>query len=176
MAASRSIDLSSVPAWEPLQVFNLTPIVTGKGLPTLQELNLTWADILRPVLPRRKSRGSMSEFQRRFSECRWRQRINCSYAEQCYNYLWSLGAQACGVPPASQWSRFCESGSVAWDGESVDGRYRATDCRSCAEGGVWVLYNCVLNGNVDGTTVWYEGTQESVSDPHIVIHVRPSGW
>ncbi|KAF5319792.1 hypothetical protein D9611_012855 [Ephemerocybe angulata] len=49
-AAAQGIDLSKIPAWEPVAALNFTPIITGDGLPTLQELNLTWADIMKPAI------------------------------------------------------------------------------------------------------------------------------
>ncbi|KAF6752127.1 hypothetical protein DFP72DRAFT_906187 [Ephemerocybe angulata] len=165
-AAAQGIDLSKMPAWEPIAALNFTPIITGDGLPTLQDLNLTWADIMKPV-------GRTSDSGRFY--CKATQPVSRGEAEACLNYIGALpGGTVCAAPPQGSWSRWCQAGNTAWDGESKDGYTRSTLCVGGYNGGVWILNNCVDCNN--GNPIYYEGVHESSTDSYVVARIRPASW
>ncbi|EAU89072.1 hypothetical protein CC1G_11912 [Coprinopsis cinerea okayama7 len=141
-------NLPAIDALDRLPVIDECPEVTpGPGLPSLESLNLTSADLCKPPEEFIASLGEVEEEPRlakRYTPwCGGSSVVTLSNALSCYNYLYALGDTACVVPPSG--SRFCTASGwlpAAWYGTSVDGTTTQSTCRDVARGGAWVINNC----------------------------------
>jgi len=146
-ASAEGIDLATTPAWEAVPALGLTPIEPGPGLPSLQSLNLTWAQLIDrrpPVAATDDDAGLASrDVEKRWvSYCTYNDPINWSDSEHCWSYLYGLGSTVCGV---NNGGVFCRSGAVSWLGITEDQGYHTTSCRDISDSGRWVLDYCWSN-------------------------------
>jgi len=151
-AAVMGIDLTKAPAWEPIPELGLEPIKTGTNLPTLQDLNLMWSDLVRERdESSRATAPSASEVtsgveagssltRRQSYTCQAGVMVNVSYADACWAYLLGLGSTACIVVMPDE--QFCESNGVYWTGYTHGEAWVSTPCSNVANHGDYLLESC----------------------------------
>ncbi|KAG2008044.1 hypothetical protein CC2G_013516 [Coprinopsis cinerea AmutBmut pab1-1] len=135
-----------------LRAQKVPEVVPGPGLPSLESLNITSADLYEKAIARvvslhAKSPNEESSLTKRYDPtCDWII-ISAIDAYSCYYYLEYLDTTPCVVP--SYGSRFCHStggynGDVAWYGSTNGIGWGTTQstCREVAWGGIWVINNC----------------------------------
>ncbi|EFI27096.1 hypothetical protein CC1G_15226 [Coprinopsis cinerea okayama7 len=99
-------------------------VVPGEGLPSLESLNLTSAELYHRAQVRfdlqHASSAHESSLERRYEPQCDGKGINIQRAYSCFEYLLALGNTPCVVTSAG--ARFCHttdaSGNVAWWGET----------------------------------------------------------
>ncbi|KAH8722345.1 hypothetical protein GQ44DRAFT_711937 [Phaeosphaeriaceae sp. PMI808] len=124
-------------------------VIPGPGLPSLESLNLTSADLYAMALPE-KSKDEMSVlFDARCgpSEATYAP-VNDGIA--CYNYLRSLGTTRCGVRgPGIPVTEMCRSGRAHVIAQSLTQRDESSYCSDVAQGLLWVFDHCTRNNRGD---------------------------
>jgi len=130
-------------------------LITGKGLPTVEELGLTSEDLLKPApaLAALRERDITDKLFKRYVPQCWGD-PKCWYndALACYNYLASLGSTVCATSAITQ---MCRTSNCGWFARTATGGYVSSSCASVAAGGAWVLNNCNTNNWVAGTNAAY---------------------
>jgi len=162
-ASALRIDLSAVPAWEPVEALGLVPINPGEGLPTLQDLNVMWSTLLVDPFERttRIEERSTSLVKRATTTCKMGDVIDIYYAGMCANYLLGLGTTNCIVqgwyPNAI--ANFCDAGGVWWRGTldpNPTGFGFVTQwCQTVAYAGLTVLDRATTPCKVYSGGEWY---------------------
>ncbi|KAK6336860.1 hypothetical protein TWF718_009649 [Orbilia javanica] len=150
----------------PPEVDFVNLIETAKGLPTVQELNLTNADLARPnpELMRLFSRAvretlssndphvARATLEKRYEpRCSTGPSCTVTDARACLNYFVNtISGKKCQITVQKR-VQMCRMGTCAWDAVLRDGVTHAqTFCINVGEGGNWVLKNCEKNGRVAG--------------------------
>ncbi|EAU87832.1 hypothetical protein CC1G_01479 [Coprinopsis cinerea okayama7 len=157
-------------------------VVPGPGLPSLESLNFTSRDLVVRALERierskeaQEDRERSSSFTKRYTPtCDWHQYlISMPNAWACHEYLHSIGSVTCAVP--SSGSRFCHTVSgnadVAWYGRVNGVSYTQSSCANVANGGVWVLNNCILTA-FPSIPVLNEGTNAAWGNENLIVEIR----
>jgi len=117
-ASALRIDLSAAPAWEPVEALGLVPPNTGEGLPTLQELNMKWSDLLVDPFENTTRNEERSTLVKRASVWCNTDAVDKYSVGVCGSYLLGLGQTNCIVqgwyPNAI--ANFCDYNGVWWRG------------------------------------------------------------
>ncbi|KAF8841805.1 hypothetical protein BDN67DRAFT_900721 [Paxillus ammoniavirescens] len=131
----------AVPATTP-DYPELTP---GPGMPTLTSLNLTSADLYTMGPPPLKSYTSV---------CQTYSTAGVDNVIACFNYLNSIGNNACGV--SGDCVIFCTAGDADISGSNVSGGPSASSaCRDVATAVQWIFTYCNAGGQVGGSDAAY---------------------
>ncbi|EAU84143.1 hypothetical protein CC1G_08684 [Coprinopsis cinerea okayama7 len=139
--------------------------VPGPGLPSLEELGMTKEDLYKPI-PEEVLKSIQAEYggltKRYTPTCGSTNRASHADAVACYNYLNGLGTTSCVVPNNAGGAgniNFCKIGSAYWTGSCLAGTCPGSSyCRDVARGGLWVLNNCNVGGQVRGSNAaWGNG-------------------
>ncbi|KAG2005409.1 hypothetical protein CC2G_001814 [Coprinopsis cinerea AmutBmut pab1-1] len=156
-------------------------VVPGPGLPSLESLNLTSRDLVVRALDRIERHKEAQEDNERLGSltkrytptCSWGQYISYANALVCFEYLHSIGGVTCAVP--SSGSRFCHTVSgtddVAWHGRVNGVSYAQSSCAHVADGGIWVLNNCISSA-FPFIAVLNEGTNAAWGNENLIVEVR----
>ncbi|EAU89832.2 hypothetical protein CC1G_06984 [Coprinopsis cinerea okayama7 len=128
----------------------------GEGLPSLEELGLTTADLLKPI-PEETLAAIRAEYEsitpseesglvRRYDPVCHDGRIPLADANACYNYLNSLGTTTCRVPEGTGGYggiNMCRIGSSYVIGGCIGAECPASShCRDVAHAVAWVMSHC----------------------------------
>ncbi|KAF9259945.1 hypothetical protein L218DRAFT_1055494 [Marasmius fiardii PR-910] len=121
-------------------------VIPGPGLPSLESLGLTSADLYARTLTELEMRSLMARFPLMCNEV---PKCSVGDAVACYNYLNALGHQACTVNGENV--TFCTAGGCHWFGSNISGGGSASSyCSDVAIGGNVVINNCQGGGQVSG--------------------------
>ncbi|KAJ7923651.1 hypothetical protein B0H13DRAFT_1979748 [Mycena leptocephala] len=122
-------------------------VVPGPGLPSLESLGLTSADLYKTV-PTTAERSIEARFPLMCGQVPPACKVADAVA--CYNFLKALGTKACTVTGDN--TAFCHAGGCNWVGSSLSGTGSDSSfCRDVAAGGKKVIDSCQGNGFVDGS-------------------------
>lgn len=151
-AEAHAINLGTIPAWDAVPALNLTPIITGEGLPTLEDLGLSWSDLLSVKLPGEPDSSAPasgmchmavervrvevtyttmqtghSQKAKRDLVCHWNLPVkSLRLGQLCGQYLASLGETNCWVPGGMASAiRFCARTTTT--GQTVEWFGRSTN-------------------------------------------------
>jgi hypothetical protein len=149
-------------------------IEIAPGLPSLESLNITIADLLDPAYLTK--RGFVSEEKYELDKrvdpaCHGYTRaqgaeLNLAYG--CYNYLFSLGQTSCQA--GTSWVYMCrltngdDVGAIS--GKAIDASSAASYCRDVAVGSNWVIENCQVGSN---TGVYVSGTNAANGNGNLLV-------
>ncbi|KAF3919790.1 hypothetical protein ABW20_dc0109057 [Dactylellina cionopaga] len=123
-------------------------IETAPGYPTVQELGLTNADLMKPV-PALDGLVAREMLEKRYQpQCWGEPKCGLNEARACFNYLNSIGGNNCDVNGRIQ---MCKLQGCAWDARTLNNGFARTSCSNAALGGAWVLNNCNGGGRTSGT-------------------------
>ncbi|KAH7130578.1 hypothetical protein B0J11DRAFT_429139 [Dendryphion nanum] len=142
-------------------------VIPGEGLPSLESLNLTSAQLYqlpKPQLPQ----GEISlMFTPRCgpSENAYTQ-VNGVIA--CYHYLLNLGSRRCEVPSGRARREMCRSGYAKVSGQAITANSQSSACRDVARGLLWVIDSCTRRDqSVAGHNAAYNNGNLIVGGTHI---------
>ncbi|KAF9223917.1 hypothetical protein BS17DRAFT_125633 [Gyrodon lividus] len=131
-------------------------VIPGPGMPTLASLGLTSADLHAmgppPSLTERTAGAELDpELKKRYNNaCQTYSTGGVNNVIACFNYLNSIGGNACGVNGYN--TVFCKSGDAGVGGSNVSGgSSTSSSCRDVATAVQWVFTNCNVGGSVGGS-------------------------
>ncbi|KAF2023234.1 hypothetical protein EK21DRAFT_95076 [Setomelanomma holmii] len=117
-------------------------VIPGDGLPSLESLGLTSADLYAMGLPATPGDEMSVMFDARCGPSDGAY-TNVNGIIACYNYLRNLGTTNCGVKgPGAPVTEFCRSGDAHATGQSITGNDESSYCRDVAAGLLWVINSC----------------------------------
>ncbi|KAJ7738041.1 hypothetical protein DFH07DRAFT_892731 [Mycena maculata] len=122
-------------------------VIPGAGLPSLESLGLTSAELYMRV----PTPLQIKTLEARFNILCGEVPPACSVADAvaCSNFLAALGTTACTVNGENV--MFCTAGPCNWFGSNISGGPSASSfCSDVATGGNVVINTCQGNGFVDG--------------------------
>ncbi|KAF2018120.1 hypothetical protein BU24DRAFT_461090 [Aaosphaeria arxii CBS 175.79] len=138
-------------------------VIPGPGLPSLEDLNLTSAELY--TMPLSQLPNDEMSVMLTPGCGPGNAYTNVTGLIACFNYLNSLGGTRC-VVGASGKTEFCHADSSRALGESVTGRSESSACSDVAFGLLWVIDHCTRpdqscagfqaprgNGNINVTGV-----------------------
>ncbi|KAJ6785765.1 hypothetical protein PWT90_06610 [Aphanocladium album] len=140
---------------------SLPEIIPGPGLPSLESLGLTSAELR--AMPRPTSdhnEGARSLDKRWTNTCAI---SNAAYTNVddlwgCYNYLNSLGTTRCGINEGQENIRMCEHGDAHVSGSNPTRRAVSSYCSDVATAVRWVIDNCARgNTRAGDAAAWGNG-------------------
>ncbi|KAF9564235.1 hypothetical protein CPC08DRAFT_789407 [Agrocybe pediades] len=150
LCATLAVQVSAAPAADAT-----VEIIPGPGLPSLQSLGLTSADIFRMSAERSvtaRNEVETSLTKRIDTTCQniAGHTVSAANAAACVTFLRNLGTQACGVNGDNV--IFCQAGDAAIGGSNVSGGPSASSfCSDVAIGAQNILNACTMsNGQVEG--------------------------
>ncbi|KFX86890.1 hypothetical protein V495_05253 [Pseudogymnoascus sp. VKM F-4514 (FW-929)] len=122
-------------------------VVPGPGLPSLQELGITSAELYKIGRPDSSADDSVktSSIEARFepkcgpSEAAY---TNVNDVIACYNYLKKLGTKKCSVPDNFGIAHFCTAGNAEVTGQSLKSKGTSSYCRDVATAVLWSVDHC----------------------------------
>ncbi|KAK6355256.1 hypothetical protein TWF696_004371 [Orbilia brochopaga] len=128
-------------------------LVPGPGLPSVQELGLTNADLLKPLpgveTPSTRSLSKRFDLRCSTDTFQW---CNGEDAKACYNYLKNLGKTICSVSGGDGASiSMCHVGpgiGCDWRGVTWGVSSAASYCEDVAAGGLTIIQKCSLEHGV----------------------------
>ncbi|KAF9223912.1 hypothetical protein BS17DRAFT_767105 [Gyrodon lividus] len=148
--------VSAVPATTP----DYPEVIPGPGLPSLVSLGLTSADLHAmgppPSLTERTAGAELDpELKKRYTNiCQTYSMGGVDNVIACFNYLNSIGNNACGVNGENV--VFCTAGDAGVGGSNISGGPSASSaCRDVATGVQWVFTYCNVGGEVGGSAAAY---------------------
>ncbi|KAF8838063.1 hypothetical protein BDN67DRAFT_982806 [Paxillus ammoniavirescens] len=146
----------AVPATTP----SYPELIPGPGMPSLASLNLTTADLHAmgppPSLTERAAGAELDpELKKRYtSVCQTYSTGGVDNVIACFNYLNSIGNNACGVSGDNV--VFCTAGDAGVSGSNVSGGPSASSaCRDVATAVQWIFTYCNVGGEVGGSDAAY---------------------
>ncbi|KAI0060396.1 hypothetical protein BV25DRAFT_1807463, partial [Artomyces pyxidatus] len=141
-------------------------VIPGPGLPSLESLNLTSADLYTTdislgmyplsscsavpvqtlIVGLTEARGELEA--RYTNECFTYTTASVNNVIACFNYLQSIGSNNCGVVSNID---FCEAGDAQISGSNIAGAGEvSSSCHDVALGVQWIFTNCNNGGQVGG--------------------------
>ncbi|PPQ94358.1 hypothetical protein CVT25_000686 [Psilocybe cyanescens] len=148
-------------------------VIPGPGLPSLESLGLTSADLYRGYSDRSVARDSIntSLAKRVPTTCQniAGHTVSAANAKACVTYLRNLGTTPCGL--TSDNIIFCQSGDAAIGGSNLKGQGQLVSsyCSDVAIGAQNILNQCTQsNGQV-------EGYAAANGNGDIVVSIEPLG-
>ncbi|KAF8557143.1 hypothetical protein OG21DRAFT_1407725 [Imleria badia] len=139
----------------PAATSSVPEVIPGPGLPSLESLNLTSADLYAMGPPPAASEylllvGARSADYTAVCQTYSTAAVNDVIA--CFNYLVSIGNNACAVTNPDLITWFCESGTAAISGSNTSGQPTVSStCYDVALGLQWVFTYCNVDGQVGGS-------------------------
>ncbi|KAH7122737.1 hypothetical protein B0J11DRAFT_608287 [Dendryphion nanum] len=131
----------------PTQGTVVPKIIPGPGLPSLESLNLTSAELF--ALPSPFSEDQMNTLVDGSCGPNDSAYTHVNLAIACYHFVRNLGSQRCEVP-ASGHAIYCLSesgdGKAHLTGRSLTGRVEASSCADTAAGALWTIDHCTRPG------------------------------
>ncbi|KIJ12783.1 hypothetical protein PAXINDRAFT_14347 [Paxillus involutus ATCC 200175] len=162
--------VAAVPATTP----DYPELVPGPGMPTLASLNLTSAGLYGmgppPSLAKRTAGAELdAELEKRYtSVCQTYSTAGVDNVIACFNYLTSIGGNACGV--SGDWVIFCTAGDADISGSNVSGGPSASSsCQDVATAVQWIFTYCNAGGEVGGSDAAY-------GNGYLIVSVDNVSW
>ncbi|KAF2132495.1 hypothetical protein P153DRAFT_308806 [Dothidotthia symphoricarpi CBS 119687] len=115
-------------------------VVPGPGLPSLESLGLTTAQLYEMPVP---EKSALPSKVRRAGTCGpGSAYTNVNGIIACYNYLNGLGTANCAVPGKGVTNHMCSSGDAVITGQSLAGGGTSSYCRDVAAAVLWTINSC----------------------------------
>ncbi|KAF2855638.1 hypothetical protein T440DRAFT_513742 [Plenodomus tracheiphilus IPT5] len=116
-------------------------VVPGPGLPSLESLGLTTAQLYEMPLPKNASDEVGVNFVPRCgpSESAY---ANVNGVIACYNYLKRIGQTRCPASGNAAVSHFCYAGDAEVSAQSISGKDESSSCSDVATGVLWIVDHC----------------------------------
>ncbi|CAO2654827.1 Nn.00g115600.m01.CDS01 [Neocucurbitaria sp. VM-36] len=114
-------------------------VIPGEGLPSLESLGLTTAQLYEMPRPEPAEMSVMFDPRCGPSDAAY---TNVNSVIACYHNLKNLGTTRCGVPGSGKVTEFCRSGDAHAIGQSLTGRDESSYCSDVAIGLLWVVDHC----------------------------------
>ncbi|KAI0059299.1 hypothetical protein BV25DRAFT_1137433 [Artomyces pyxidatus] len=136
-------------------------VVPGPGLPTLAELGITSEELYaRP--PSLQARAALYD-----PVCETYTTADVDNVIACFNYLESIGGNACTVDGDNV--QFCYSGDAQVTGSNISGTGSASSLCDVALGLQWIFTYCNQGGQVGGS-------QAANGNGYLIVGVENINW
>ncbi|KAH9475652.1 hypothetical protein JR316_0011209 [Psilocybe cubensis] len=143
-------------------------VIPGPGFPSLESLNLTSKDLytMKPPTFDLSLTSRSAEYD---ANCFTFTTADVDNTIACFNYLVSIGNNACTVPADN--IAFCRAGDAAIGGSNLHQTSGAASsaCKDVATAVQWIFTNCNVGGRVGGADAAY-------GNGDLVVGVYNTNW
>ncbi|OAA71187.1 hypothetical protein ISF_01738 [Cordyceps fumosorosea ARSEF 2679] len=115
-------------------------VIPGPGMPSLQELGVTSAELYQQGLPKPAELSVLSANFNPICGPNESRYTNVNGLVACFHYLQKLGTQQCKVP--SEHSVFCRAGDAVVLGQAANLHGASSYCRDVATGLLYTIDHC----------------------------------